>query len=292
MDNLSLDHILCLEDQAVLYTKGSKSALFDCGMAHKLPFNEIEQRLNGSPLDFLFLTHSHYDHLGAVPLIRERWPECQVLGSAYAAYVLTRPGALATIREFSIKAAALDDTFIPDYSDSQMKIDTVLTDGDIVDLGGSQVQAIELIGHTKCSMGYFIDGTILVASETTGYLNEYGDVIPSFLISGKAALNSIEICRKLNPSVIIPPHGSPILVSDCPDYWDRCRAAILHQNSLVRDYHKAGKTEAEILQLIKALQWNGEIQKAQPEFAYEVNMAAMIRITLAEAAQEEHIING
>ena len=34
----------------------------------------LELVLNGQPLDYIFLTHSHYDHLGGTPYIKEKYP--------------------------------------------------------------------------------------------------------------------------------------------------------------------------------------------------------------------------
>lgn len=285
MDNDILKYVTCLNGQGVLYTKGKKSALFDCGMAHKLPFGEIKRKLGNAPLDYLFVTHSHYDHLGALPFVKEMWPECQVLGSAYAQYVLTRPGALATIREYSVKAAGIDNAVLAEYPDSRMKIDVALMDGEMADLIGAQVQAVELPGHTKCSMGYLIDQTILIGSESTGYLNDNKEIIPFYLVSGIDALHSVEICQRLNPQIMIPPHGVPMRSGEWPDYWADCRQAIRQAQNLILDSYRDGKSEADILQLMKGLYWQGDLRIAQPEFAYDINTQVMIRVTLAEEEQ-------
>lgn len=285
MNNSTLPYITNFNTAAILYTRGQKSALFDCGMAHKLLISEIKEHLGNRSLDYVFLTHSHYDHVGALPYVREEWPQCQVMGSAYARYVLTRPGALSTIRKYTLEAAKLDGATLPPYSDDNMKIDTILADGQMVDLGGTQVQAIALPGHTKCSLGYLIDDTILINSESTGYLNEENEVLPAFLVSGMDTLRSIRKCQNLKPEVFIPPHGLPILSSDWPDFWEQSWQSMRNTQAIILNHHQQGKTEAEILEILKKRNWTGSQQLEQPEFAFDANTKAMIHVTLAEAEE-------
>jgi glyoxylase-like metal-dependent hydrolase (beta-lactamase superfamily II) len=62
-------------------------------------------------LNYVLMTHSHYDHIGALPLIRSAFPGVQACGAKHAQEVFQKPGALKAIRELS-EQAALD--FTPD----------------------------------------------------------------------------------------------------------------------------------------------------------------------------------
>lgn len=280
-----IENMTSLNGGALLLTAGKKSALFDCGMAHQFQLELIKEKLKGAPLDYFFLTHSHYDHLGALPEIRKQWPDCLICGTEYAKYVLTRPGALATIRKFTMQAAQKAGVTLADYSDELMKIDVVLKDHEIIDLGGIQVQMIPLLGHTRCSAGYWIDQKVLVASESIGYLSKSGEIFPSYLVSGSDALRSVEICRELAPEVLVPPHKAPIRMAEYPDFWEKCRAAIQTAQALIINSHREGKSAEEIFQLLKERYWVDEVQIDQPLFAFEANTRVMIQRTLAETLE-------
>ena len=88
----------------VLLLEGrDKTAVYDAGMAFSgdALVENIRHALSGRPLDYVLLSHTHYDHVGGVAALRRAWPDLTVLGSAYGQSVLRRPGAQATIRRLS-----------------------------------------------------------------------------------------------------------------------------------------------------------------------------------------------
>src|SRR6056297_1424249 len=69
-------------ESLLIFTK-EKTILYDTGMAYcgdKLIEN-IQQALNGRTLDYILISHTHYDHIGALPFILDKWPHALVLGS-------------------------------------------------------------------------------------------------------------------------------------------------------------------------------------------------------------------
>ena len=64
----------------------TETAIYDCGMAycHKDVVSNIKSLLNKlgrETLDYVFLSHSHYDHIGALPYIIKEWPQVKVIGA-------------------------------------------------------------------------------------------------------------------------------------------------------------------------------------------------------------------
>lgn len=55
--------------EAVLIVGSEKTALHDCGMAcfSEELISNIEKALQERPLDYVLLSHTHYDHMGALP---------------------------------------------------------------------------------------------------------------------------------------------------------------------------------------------------------------------------------
>lgn len=54
------------------------TVLFDPGMAWygEKTVEKIKEIIGDRPIDAVFLTHSHYDHVGALPVIKKYWPGC------------------------------------------------------------------------------------------------------------------------------------------------------------------------------------------------------------------------
>ncbi len=265
---------------------GKKTALFDSGMAYAFPalIGNLERELQGRPLDYVFCGHTHYDHIGALPYLRMRWPELTAVGSEYGQYVLTRPGALKTIWEFSLAAC---ETFhapiIERYDDSLMKIDLCLKDRQVLDLDGHTVQAIELLGHTKCSMGYLIDGNTLFGSESCAYLGEDGVFTATYLTSSIDTLRSITICEMLRPEYVVSPHYKVLSMKEIPDYWEKCRQVTKDSQQFILSRFFRQVPENQLIREFQERYWVGSAQRQQPLFAFQTNAKVMIQSVIREA---------
>ena len=157
------------------------TALFDPGMAWygEKTVEKIKEIIGDRPIDAVFLTHSHYDHAGALPVIKKYWPDAMVFGAAYAGHVLSKLSAKRLIHELSASAAQLNDAVLPDdYSTRGIQLDQMLIGGETINVGDVCVQSIKTVGHTKDCLSYLIDGHDLLASETIGSINTEEDYMP------------------------------------------------------------------------------------------------------------------
>ena len=110
----------------------SNTVLFDPGMAWygEKTVEKIKEIIGDRPIDAVFLTHSHYDHVGALPVIKKYWPDAMVFGAAYAGRVFSKLSAKRLIRELSASAAQLNGTALPDdYSTRAIQLDQMLIGG-------------------------------------------------------------------------------------------------------------------------------------------------------------------
>ena len=89
------------------FIEDSKTAVLDVGMCYDAPVSIalLKDLLKGRKLDYIMLTHSHYDHAGALTEYRKAFPEARVIASGKTASVFERDGARRVIKELSDAAA-------------------------------------------------------------------------------------------------------------------------------------------------------------------------------------------
>ena len=150
-------------DSAFLLDDGRCAILYDTGYAFTgaRVAENVRAVLGDRPLDYLFLTHSHYDHAAGSVHIRAAYPDVTVVAGAYAARIFAKPSARALMRELDRKCAAAHGIAcdaahgITDYDDGldDLCADVCVEDGDgIADTG---FRAVALPGHTRCSFGFY-----------------------------------------------------------------------------------------------------------------------------------------
>ena len=81
--------------EAILILGEERTALLDCGMAYcgSRMVENLKKELAGRKLDYVLLSHSHYDHIGALPYVKKAYPEAVTLGAEHARDVFLRPGS-------------------------------------------------------------------------------------------------------------------------------------------------------------------------------------------------------
>jgi glyoxylase-like metal-dependent hydrolase (beta-lactamase superfamily II) len=264
---------------------GEQTALIDCGMAYCAPnlIHNMKQVLHNKRLDYIVISHSHYDHIGAIPYLKQEWPSSRVLGAEHAQQVLNRPNALKTIRNFSRQAAKLFAVRdLQEYDDAMLKVDEVICDGDILDLGGLCIKVIATKGHTNCSLSFLINNETLFASESTGVMNKSGRILPGFITSCAEAIASIQLCQEINPRFIISPHLGLVNENYRPDYWTKCSLAVQETTEFILDLAEQGYAEEQILSKYETMFRDEQNRAEQPINAFRLNAQSMIRRLLSK----------
>ena len=96
-------------DSAFLIDDGKTAIMLDSGFAFTgfAVADKIKAVLGERDLDYIFLTHSHYDHaLGSAYALRY-WPNAKVVAGAYAAKIFAKPTAKAVMRDLDRKFACV-----------------------------------------------------------------------------------------------------------------------------------------------------------------------------------------
>lgn len=268
-------------DSAFLIDNGTTSVLYDTGFAFtgKDVCKNVENTLGDRELDYIFLTHSHYDHaLGSV-YVKQRYKNAIIVCGDYAKRIFEKPSARSVMRELDRKFAAKCN--VSDYEDliDSLSADLTVSDGDIINAGDMVFRAIALPGHTKCSFGFYLESEkLLLSSETLGVYVGEGDVIPSCLIGYRTTLNSIAKARQLDIEKILVPHYGLIEGDEARAYLETAKKSLIDTCRSIASILKFGGSDAEALEYFKDRFYHGKVIDAYPIDAMELNTSIMIKL--------------
>ena len=268
------------------------SALFDCGMSHcaDATIKNVKNALKGRPLDYLFITHTHYDHIGSLPYLRKEWSSLKLVTSQAGAAVLLKDTPRRVIRELSIVAAKEYNAQIDtSYSDDDFHADIVVKEGDIISLGDLSVKILETPGHTRDALSFFIpELELLITSETTGILLPDNNVYPLYLTSYTDTVNSIEKCRKVPFKYLSLPHKGIVDEKDANVFFDRSLGVVSACKDFILDMNEK-KFDQEAMENMFFKKYGSEaLLSYQPLDAFTANAKATIACTLREFAPSKN----
>lgn len=190
--------------------RGLQTALVETG-----PKATVDNVLSGleeagvESIDWIVVTHIHLDHAGAAGTLAGRWPEARVAVHELGAPHLTDPTKLwASARR--IYGDAMEELWggIDPVPPDRIE---VLSDGQVIDLGGRTLQAVETPGHARHHHALLDDSTgALFAGDALGVrlpdvgINRPATPPPEFDL--EQAIGSIKRIRDLDAESLWPTH--------------------------------------------------------------------------------------
>ena len=274
-------------DSAFLIDDGETSILYDSGFGftgYQVADN-IQNVLGERPLDYIFLTHSHYDHALGSACVRRRYPGARVVASGYAQKIFAKPSARALMRELDRKAAAAYG--VTEYEDltGELQVDLPVEDADTVDCGRMRFAVAALPGHTKCSVGFYLkEERLLLGTETLGVYFGQGTYLPSYLVGYQMTLDSLEKAERLSPERILLPHYGLVHGEEARSYLQNARQTALEAAGNIKKMLLSGKTREEILAYLTETTYRENVRPTYPIDAFQLNTLIMIDLIRKELA--------
>ena len=144
--------------------RGRDMMIIGGGMSWIVPSLEIQlSKIDFEPkkLKYLVVSHSHFDHCGAVPYLKKKFPHIQILASAHAEKIFAREKVvnfIAVTNKYAIARLGLQSEYESlDLKFDGIHVDRIITEKDIIDLGdGIDVHFLEVPGHTQCSIAAYV----------------------------------------------------------------------------------------------------------------------------------------
>lgn len=286
MENIKIIDVRALPGDSAFLIDDSKTAiLYDTGFAftgYKVA-DRIKTALKDRELDYIFLTHSHYDHALGAAYVKKYYKNAKIVASSYAEKIFAKPSAKSVMRNLDRKFALRNG--VEEYEDliDELSIDIAVDDGDIIGAGDLSFKVIGLPGHTKCSIGFYCEEKkLLLGSETIGVFNGENDVVPSFLVGYKTTLDSIQKVRQLSFENILLPHYGLIEKEKVELYLSKAQESAVSTANEIVTLLKNGKTKADAIKLFKDKFYHGYIKTIYPIDAMELNTSIMIELIYRE----------
>lgn len=205
-----------------LLVLGAHSALIDAGVS------AISERLceeiatflpNDKTLDYLFITHGHFDHLSGIPQLRRAFPAMRVVASLETVELFEKEAWKDTWWAQNARCSAamqVADEIEQDEWKKLLTVDQIVRDGDVFALGNSlgndvELKVVSCPGHTDDCHAYVVrpDGA-LACGEALGGFHGRGKISSCFMSSYYDAQESFEKLATLEVNLIGLPHGGAL----------------------------------------------------------------------------------
>ncbi len=273
-------------DSAYLLVDDSIAILYDAGFGftgHKLA-DKIKDVLGNRNLDYIFLTHSHYDHCLGVPYVLKRYPNAIIVAGGHTAEVFKRPHAIEKMKELDESYARYYHIDEYEFLGDNLKVDVVLKAGDWFKAGEHVFEILEVPGHTKCSIAFYEkEDRFLLSSETLGIYHQ-NRVLPITLVGFEMSLQSIDKMLALNIDRILIPHLGEIVGEEVNQYLSIVKDEYCKARDYIIEGLKDGVDREELIKMYTSTFVGEDIEDIYPKAAAYLNTSIMISLIEKEYA--------
>lgn len=291
MQDITVTDVRCNKgDSAFLIDDGKTAVLYDTGFGFTgfAVADNIKKVLGERQLDYIFLTHSHYDHaLGSAYILR-RYPDAKVVAGSYAADIFKRDGAKAMMRQLDGTFAAECGVTDYEFLGNELRVDIRCNDGDIVTAGDMSFRVLELPGHTKCSVAFYCEErALLLSCETLGVYDGKELILPSCLVGYKACLEAIDRISGLKIERLLAPHLGILDKKQTEFFLHNARSSTESAARFILDRIGQGMSDEDIISDVVREYRRGYIEEIYPVPAMELNTSIMIKLLKKEVLCQE-----
>ncbi|MFH1134487.1 MAG: MBL fold metallo-hydrolase [Pseudomonadota bacterium] len=236
------------ESNLYLVEGRDQSALLGGGMAYIAPDVSRQLRDLGvaeEKISHIIIHHAHFDHVGAVPFLRRRWPGATVHASARARELLASPKIVDSVIAFN---QALLEQNAPDFPAAEANlnragftVDQVLSEGDVISLGDLDLEILEVPGHSSCSIAVYIPREKALAASDAGGIPYGGDIFASANSNFDQYQASLQKMARLDVDIFLAEHYGASVGEEGRTYIPRSiEAARRTREALEKIYSRVG----------------------------------------------------
>jgi glyoxylase-like metal-dependent hydrolase (beta-lactamase superfamily II) len=192
------------------------------------------------------------------------------------------------MRELGDNAADLYGADSGPVTTDGLRIDIVLKDGDVTDLGDIRAVFYEAKGHTDCSASYMIEPMkVLFLSESVGQYEGPGRMDISVLKSFRQSFETAERMSALGAKRIVSMHYGFIPEYYNDKYFEEYINEAKWERELIVKCIKKGFSDDEISDIHDIFYWEEGLRAAHPYDAYHLNTMITIKLVRKEMEEED-----
>ena len=178
-------------DGNVYLVLDERPILVDAGMMAGPTLKNIKKYIDPTKIEMIILTHCHHDHSGAAPALKE----------ATGAKILLSDKEVGCVGDDLTTVAYLFGQEAPEY-----KVDGLLTEGMVIDLGKWKLDVMETPGHSQGSICLYEKSEKILFSGDTVFPD--GNIGRTDMYGGdtSALVGSVERLTRLDVKTMYPGH--------------------------------------------------------------------------------------
>ncbi|MCX7958268.1 MAG: MBL fold metallo-hydrolase [Deltaproteobacteria bacterium] len=272
---------------------GRKYALVDTGVPATAPalYKAITESLKEPErLEYVLLTHSHYDHCGGLSYLRRKIPHLKVIASEQTAKILRKDEAIAFMNDLSKEVE--ESIEFKKYFENEdisikkelLNVDMIVRDGDRIDLGdGVELEVFATPGHTRCSVSfYMMPDRALFSGESVGAYAGEDMVLANYLSDYHEYMKSLRRLSELNTEFLgLPHHGMLVGDRTIKRFFElSIKGAETFKNEVI-SMLKDNTDEEEMIKRLTE-KFYVDVASLQPKGAFVINLKAMIKVLRKE----------
>jgi glyoxylase-like metal-dependent hydrolase (beta-lactamase superfamily II) len=266
---------------------GPVPVLFDAGFSALSYAYEtgIKEILKDRAPQYLFLTHSHFDHIGAAGYLKQVWPDLKIIGSHKCAQVLANNKAVDLMRRLSRQSIDifrdLDVKHLYTGPFEPFLLDISFEPGRTSEpVPGIGVKALHTPGHTRDFISYWIaEKKIFIPSEAVAVYEVNGNIQTEFLVDPDAYINNLEMMKHLKAEILCAGHYAVFTNDDVVNHIIRSISATKEYVNTAQVF--LSQTNGDIdktAQKIKTKDWDPRPWPKQSEPSFMINTRQRVHI--------------
>lgn len=237
---------------------------------------------NSEKLQSIWLTHSHYDHIGSIPYLLKKFPVNEIGAHPVAKQTLENPRAIQLIKLLNSESEKrfAKQVTLPDEAKFQtFEINRLFTNGEYIDLDYDlSIQIIYTPGHTRDSIAFYIlPDKVLYGGDGLGIPTPTGFIQAEFLSHYDDYLTSLYKLQKMDIEILALPHAGVFKgYEDVNDHFDKSIEETFSLRNRISNYLKKHNGDVESVTNKIADEDLEKHQIMQPKEAFMINLRAMV----------------
>jgi len=214
------------EESCVYLLQGKHTSMIvSGGMSYIVPdlLHQFDKcKIDDTSITKLLILHAHFDHIGIVPFLKNRFPDLEIYASVKAWEILQDPEKIDIMNRLNRTFAeriGLREAINKYCKEWSLEIGGhSITQGDRIDLGNLQVDIHETPGHSSCSISAYSPQIKTLFPSDAGGIPYKDMIIPVGNSNFVEYLRSLKKLEKLDVDYICADHYGIIAGNEAKNY--------------------------------------------------------------------------